>query len=94
MTLGTVVIAGRTYEITGLRLRDGQLQITAHGHGPSPAVSDQPAAVFGEDGQGVCQSWHVDIPKLAMHENAHITLPIQIIQIDAPEGERSTITWR
>jgi hypothetical protein len=93
MTLGTVVVAGRTYQITGLRLRDGQLHITAHGWGPSPAVSDQPAAVFGEDGQGICQSWHVDIPKLKVHQDVTIVLPIQITRLDAPEGE-STIVWR
>jgi hypothetical protein len=93
MTPGTVVIAGRTYQITGLRLRDGKLQITAYGGGPSPAVSDEPAAVFGEDGLGVCQSWHVTIPELGSHENVHIILPIQITHMDEPEGE-SKIIWR
>ena len=92
MTLGTVVVAGRTYQITELRLRDGKFQVTAFGRGPSPAVSDEPATVFGEDGQGVCQSWHVSIPELGRHENVHIVLPIQITHVDAPEGEPE-IAW-
>ena len=93
MAPGTVVIAGRTYEITSLRLRDGKLLITAYGQGPSPAVRDQPAAVFGDDGQGICQSWHVTIPGLSRHQDVTIELPVQITHMDAPGGEQAVITW-
>ena len=92
MALGTVVVAGREYEITGLRLRDGKLEITAHGRGPSPAVSDAPATVFGEDGLGICQAWRMTIPELTRRNDVTIHLPIQITHIDAPEGE-CNIVW-
>ena len=80
--LGTVVIAGRTYPVTGLRLHNGQLQITAHGPGPVKAVTGQPATVFGDDGIGVCQSWNCDIPQLGADECVTIILPIQIARLE------------
>lgn len=92
MTLGTVVIAGRTYPITGLRLLDGKLQVTAHGWGPAPAVTGEPATIFGEDGLGVCQSWAIDMPRLSSHQDAWLILPIQITHIHA-DGP-TTITWK
>ena len=62
--------------------------------GPSPAVSDQPATVFGEDGQGVCQSWKLSIPKLSRHQDATIVLPIAIVELEVPAGgEQQTTTW-
>ncbi len=93
MSLGTVVIAGRTYQVTGMRLHDAKLTITAHGWGPAPAVADQPAAVFGDDGRGVCQAWHVDIPALCESEDVHIVLPIQITHLE-DTTEPCTTTWR
>ncbi len=92
MTLGTVVIAGRTYQVTGLRLTGGTFQVTAHGQGPAPAVTGEPVTIFGEDGLGVCQSWAIDIPALGRHQDATITLPVQITHIHA-DGP-TTITWR
>lgn len=93
MAIGTVVVAGRTYQVTGLQLRNGELQITAHGWGPSPEVRDAPATVFGEDGQGVCQSWHISIPGLARNQDVTLTLPIRITHMDAPDGE-CEIFWK
>ena len=93
MTLGTVVIVGRTYQITGLRLLDGQLQVTAQGWGPSPAVTGEPVTIFGEDGLGVCQAWNIDIPALGSHQDATVILPIQITHIDTPSGP-TRIIWR
>jgi hypothetical protein len=82
MTLGTVVIAGRTYQVTGLRLHGGKIRITAHGLGPAPAVTGQPATIFGDDGIGVCQSWDCNLPGLAEDECVHIDLPIQIAHLE------------
>lgn len=93
MAFGTVVVAGRTYVITGLRLRDGQLQITAYGQGPSPAITNEPVAVFGEDGQGVCQSWCLSLPKLGSHDNMHIILPLQLTHLDVLDAE-TKIEWK
>jgi hypothetical protein len=81
-TIGTVVIAGRAYHITGIRLHGGQLRITAHGRGPAPAASGQPATVFGDDGQGICQSWACDIPAVSRHQDVQITLPLQFTHLE------------
>lgn len=80
--MGTVVIAGRTYQITGLKLHGGQLHIQAHGRGPAPAITGQPATVFGDDGQGVCQSWSCDMPELCTCQDVYITLPLQITYLE------------
>ena len=61
MSLGTVVIDGRTYQVMRIRLHGGMLMVTATHDGPVPPCRDVPAAVFGDDGQGVCQSWNVTI---------------------------------
>lgn len=81
-SLGTVVIAGRTYQVTALRLHAGQLHIAAYARGPAPAITDQPATVFGDDGQGVCQSWHVTIRELGRHDDVHVILPMQITHLE------------
>lgn len=93
MTLGTVVIAGRTYQVTGLRLAGGMFQVTAHGQGPAPAVTGEPATIFGEDGLGVCQAWAVDLPRLSRHQDATVILPIQITSLTATDGP-TTIAWK
>ena len=80
--IGTVVIAGRTYQITGLRLICGQLHITAHARGPAPRITGQPATVFGEDGKGVCQSWDITIPELGRRDDVTVVLPIQITHLE------------
>lgn len=85
-TYGTVVVAGRMYPVTSLSLRDGRLRITAQRHAESdqPAIRDQPAAVFGVDGQGVCQSWKVSIPAVHAGEMVTIILPLVITQLEVP----------
>ncbi len=93
MAYGTVVIAGQVYEIAGLRLRDGLLLITARGYGPSPEVRDAPATVFGEDGRGVCQAWHIRIPRLGRHQDVTIELPIHITEVEDQDGE-CVIAWK
>ena len=85
VSLGTVVVAGRSYEVLRLRLICGQLHVVAYGRGPSPAVRDEPATVFGEDGRGVCQSWHVSIPSLGPHDDVTIVLPVQFTHLEVLE---------
>ena len=60
--IGTVVVAGQTYQIRRLSLRGGMLVITADGPLPDHAAVAEPATVFGEDGQGFAQAWPCDIP--------------------------------
>jgi hypothetical protein len=54
---GTVVVDGYKYWITTLRLRGNHIVFQASRHGPVRPITDEPAAVFGEDGLGICQSW-------------------------------------
>ena len=74
---GKVIVDGYTYWITRFALRGGQIFIEASRNGPVRAITDAPAAVFGEDGQGICQSWKVT---LTPHEAAcdHITIGFRI----------------
>lgn len=80
MSLGTVVVDGRSYRISGLELRRGLLFITAHGHPGvhAPASPDTPATVFGSDGQGICQGWKTPMPELDPELHVTIVLPIRI----------------
>lgn len=52
---GLVVAMGYRFTITGLRLAEGQLMITAVAAGPVPAMENAPVTIFGEDGTGFCQ---------------------------------------
>ena len=80
---GTVVIAGRTYRITQLQLRNGGLTIVASHPGAVPGCEGEPATIFGEDGQGVCQSWSVTIPASAASANdVTVYLPLRITEIE------------
>ena len=80
--MGTVVIAGRTYRVTRLRLHGGQLHIEAYARGPAPAITDQPATIFGDDGQGVCQSWNLSIPPLRARDDVTVILPLQFTHLE------------
>lgn len=84
MTLGTVVIDGCTYEIFRLDLRGGLLLITAFGIADRhvPASPDTMAAVFGRDGQGICQGWSTPMPELHPGMDVTITLPIRIATLE------------
>jgi hypothetical protein len=55
LMLGYLVAAGRRYEITGMRLRGGCLEICAEQPGPVPEMRNVPVAVFGDDGRGFAQ---------------------------------------
>lgn len=88
MGIGTVVIDGHTYGITGLRLHAGQLKISAVPRGPVRPCQNVPATVFGDDGTGICQSWNVTITpaEAAMSGSPRSTLtvvlPIQIAVLE------------
>lgn len=87
MPMGTVMIEGREYVITRLQLHGGLLKIHARHDGPVPPCEGKPAAVFGEDGQGVCQSWEVDIPAQADRcDFVTVVLPIRIATLDVLPG--------
>lgn len=81
-----MVVAGVTYQIRRLSLRGGALVITADGPLPKHPAVQQPATVFGEDGQGFAQAWPCDIPSMetAPYGQNWVTLelPILISQID------------
>jgi len=88
MGIGTVVIDGRTYQVTRIRLHGGLLMVTATHYGPVPPCRDVPAAVFGDDGQGVCQSWNITITPeqvrgLRSRDTVTVELPIRIATMEA-----------
>lgn len=89
--MGRLVIAGRSYPVTGLALHDGMLEITALGRGPMAAVEDEPVTVFGADEQGICQGWRISIPEISARRTATITLPLRIATVETPPGETTVI---
>lgn len=74
---GTVIVDGYTYWITLFRLRGGHLIIEASRNGPVRPITDAPAAVFGEDGQGICQSWKTTLNEREAAAD-HITIQFRI----------------
>ena len=76
---GTAVINGLTWDITDIRLDNGMFHIHAYHDGPVRPFTDQPATIYGQDGQGICQSWKTTLtPREAAADYITITLPIQI----------------
>lgn len=88
MSQGTVIVGGLTYTIASLHIRGGQLEITAVRHGPVPEMVNEPAAVFGEDGQGFCQGpdqggASITHREVERHEMAMITLKLRMTEVTA-----------
>jgi len=81
--IGTVVVDGYTYQITHIILRESYLVIQAWHHGPVRPCTGEPAAVFGEDGIGICQSWLTTItPREAACDNVGIELRIKMVHME------------
>lgn len=82
--MGTVIIDGQTYQINRMCLSGGLLLITASGlsNRHMPASPDTPAAVFGQDGRGICQGWKTPMPPLHPGQYVTITLPIRIATLE------------
>lgn len=55
MNKGTLVCGGVTFHIIDIRLVDSVLRLTATAPGPTPALTNEPVAIFGEDGKGFGQ---------------------------------------
>ena len=72
--LGTVVVEGRAYPVTGIRFTGGRLEITARRQGPDPAVSGPPVTVYGADGQGVFQGGRLEMDAVAAGDTAPLLL--------------------
>lgn len=94
MALGHVMIDGYLYEITRIRLSGGLFLITAVHPGPVRPCSGAMATVFGADGQGVCQSWNVDITPEMLRSRfgvppatVTVELPIRISRLEAEPGD-------
>jgi hypothetical protein len=79
--MGRVVVGGKSYQVTGLALRKGLLWITCDADGPVRAFTG-PAAVFGSDGQGVCQGWECPMPEVPAGMHVQIVLPIRIATLE------------
>jgi hypothetical protein len=82
---GSIVVAGRELPVTRLDLEEGMLKITAKTRVERdwPAVTDEPAAVFGWDGQAVCRGWRVSIPAVRAGRFVEIVLPIRIASLES-----------
>ena len=71
---GTVVIAGHQLAVTSVRLKDGRFEIMAEKQGPVPALTDEPATVFGEDGRGILQGGMFTVREIGSHERLQVTV--------------------
>lgn len=91
--IGTVVVAGCTYHIRDLHLRNGMLIIVAGGPLPDHPVMHEPATVFGEDGVGFAQAWPIDIPSKTQVPSGQnwvtIELPLQILTLEMQTEPRT-----
>jgi hypothetical protein len=76
--LGTLVVGGRAYPITSLALARGRLEMRGELPGPSEAIEASPVAVFGADGQGVCQGGSLTLPAASRDETAEVTVYLQV----------------
>jgi hypothetical protein len=84
---GTVVIAGRAYAITRIRLAAGKITISCAAAGPQAAVDREPATVFGDDGTVICQGWAVSIPEVPAGARIEVVLPLVFQElVIAPDG--------
>lgn len=88
MSRGTVVAGGYTFDITEIRLRRSRLEIYATRPGPMPALENEPAAVFGEDGQGLWQGpdfpgASITIRRIKRHETALVSVKLRMTEVVA-----------
>lgn len=76
--LGTLVVGGRAYPIVSLALARGRLEMRGVLPGPSEAIEASPVAVFGADGQGVCQGGSLTLPAAGESEEAEVTVYLRV----------------
>ena len=76
--LGTLVIAGLTYQITRLELKDGALVITATRSGEAPAAVNEVITIFDQDGQGFGQGGHVSIARTKRWQTAKVEVKVRL----------------
>jgi hypothetical protein len=69
MTKGHIIIGGRHFEVTDVRLRRGQVEVTFIIPGPAEPFSG-PISVFGEDGLGLWQGSDFTVSR-GVPEHAH-----------------------
>jgi hypothetical protein len=75
--MGTLVVAGHRFPVTALALRGGQLVITAEGPGPCPAFTNEPAAVFGEDDQGMVQGGYITMDEAGPRDTVRLFVELK-----------------
>lgn len=78
---GTVVIAGYVLAVTSVRLLNGQFEILAGRKGPVPALTGEPATVFGEDGRGILQGGTFTVREIGAGERLEIAITYQLDRI-------------
>lgn len=78
---GTIVIAGHSLLVTSVRLLNGRFEILAELQGPFPAVTGQPATVFGEDGRGLLQGGTFTVREVRAGERLEISITHQVDRI-------------
>lgn len=88
MSQGIVMARGYAFAITHVRLWGGQLEIEAERQGPTPAMENEPAAIFGADGQGLGQGpstagASITIRATGPREVGHIALRIRLRELTA-----------
>jgi hypothetical protein len=81
-TLGTIIVAGLTYQVTSVELKGGGFAITACRHGEAPSIDSAPITIFGQDGQGICQGGHIDIGTTGRWDHTEINVTIKMDRVD------------
>jgi hypothetical protein len=86
--IGMMVVAGRSFPVTSLALRGGQLVVTAEGPGPCPAFRDEPVTVFGEDGVGMVQGGHISTEAARPQDTVRLRVELRFTRL-TDEGKRT-----
>lgn len=83
---GHIVCQGFTVPISGIKLRRGLIVFTASCWGPVPAIEEGPVAIFGSDGQGICQGGILSWPEARAGELLVATVTLSMDKINEPAG--------
>ncbi len=75
------MLGGFRFEVDRVRLAEASFIVEATADGPLPALHG-PAALFGEDGQGIVQTWeYLETPRIRRGGDMTLILPCRFSEI-------------
>lgn len=81
-SMGTAEVDGRAYQVTSMRIENGEIVITAVRHGLAPEVRDEAITITGPDGMQLCHGGSVSIPPVPPSHCAELDLRLSVDLVD------------